>query len=271
MTSRARRRPRLLAAGQRARRPGPLVDGEAEAAQRRIDALVERVPAEHVELMLQVGVGGLGHAPGTLELGELRSHRLEMGGTGTDGRPQVGRRHEDGIEMRFLREHPERQAAFPRDRAAVWLVEPDGQPHERRLAGAVRPDEADPIAERDRRIDGVEDGERPDLAGDAHEPQDRHQPAPSPIDARALARRFAAARFVRSVFARRASRVAASRASVASPGVRPVLPSPAANSVQRLPLLTRPPAIPAGSPPSPCDRPPAVSGTTSRSASSAPR
>ena len=51
-------RPRLLAAGERRRRPGPLVAGEAQAGQRLVDALVERVAAEDVEAVLEVRVVG---------------------------------------------------------------------------------------------------------------------------------------------------------------------------------------------------------------------
>ena len=50
----------LLAAGHRDRRPRPLVPGEAEAGQGLVDPLVERVPAQDVELVLEGLVGGLG-------------------------------------------------------------------------------------------------------------------------------------------------------------------------------------------------------------------
>ena len=60
------------------------------------------------------------------------------------------------------------------DLAGIGFVAAGGQPHQRRLAGAVRSDEADPIADRDRRGDRVEDDERPDLAMDVGQPEDRH-------------------------------------------------------------------------------------------------
>ena len=63
------RRARLLAAGQGRRRPQPLVAGEAEAAQRLVHALVQRVPAEDVEAVLELGVVRAGGVPGMLELG----------------------------------------------------------------------------------------------------------------------------------------------------------------------------------------------------------
>ena len=86
--------------------------------------------------------------------------------------------------------------------------------------------------ERDGAFDRVEDHERPDLAGDAGEPKDGHQLLPA-TEARAAARRVAAARFVRSVRAR-------ATAAAASSGVRPTVPSPA-SSVQRGPRRTSPP------------------------------
>ena len=50
------RRPRLLAAGQRGRRLGPLVAGEAETGQGALDPLVERVATEDLVLVEELGV-----------------------------------------------------------------------------------------------------------------------------------------------------------------------------------------------------------------------
>ena len=113
--------------------------------------------------------------------------------------------------MGLLGEQAEGQAALAVDLAAVRLVATGGQAQQRRLAGAVRPDQADPVAERDRGVDGVEDDERADLAGHAGQAQDAHRPGRAGsggTDARAAARRVAAARFVRSVRARAAARAA---------------------------------------------------------------
>ena len=124
------------------------------------------------------------------------------------------------------------------DLAEVRLVATGGEPQQRRLAGAVRPDQPDPVAERDRGVDGVEDDEGADLAGDAGQAQDAHRPGPAGpggADARAAARRVAAARFVRSVRARAAARAASS-------AVSPTVPSPA-SSVQRRPARRGPPVI----------------------------
>ena len=54
------RRPGLLAARQRRRRLRPLVAGEPETGQRALDPLVERVAAEDLELVLELGVGVVG-------------------------------------------------------------------------------------------------------------------------------------------------------------------------------------------------------------------
>jgi hypothetical protein len=123
------------------------------------------------------------------------------------------------VEVRLLGEHPDRQAPLARDLARVGLVDPGGDPQQRRLPGAVRADQADPVAQGDRRIDPVEDHERADLAMDALESQDRHQAAPRGLersgatwDARAAARLVAAARRVCSA--------------------RPIRPDPAARRVE---------------------------------------
>ena len=188
------RRPRLLAARQGGRWFRPLVAREAQPRQRLVDAQVERVPAARLELVLEVGVGRLLHPAGSLEIGEPLAHRLDVRRAVADRRPEIGGRHERGVEVRFLGEQPDRQPAFVMDRPAVRLVAARRDPKERRLAGAVRPDQADPVVDRDRRGDLVEDHERPDLAPDALQPQDRHRPAPQPrAEARAAARRVAAA------------------------------------------------------------------------------
>jgi hypothetical protein len=143
---------------------------------------------------------------GVLHRLELGGHLLEVRRTVPDRRPDVRRGHEPLVEVRLLGEHADRQLALARDLPGVGLVGPGGDAHQRRLAGPVRPDETDPVTERDRRADRVEDDEGADLAVDTLEPKDRHQ-APSPACAgfacvpetvRAAARRVAAARFVRS-------------------------------------------------------------------------
>ena len=68
-------------------------------------------------------------------------------------RPQVGRGHERLVEMGLLRQQPEGQAALAMDLAEVRLVAPGGEAEQRRLAGAVRADQPDPVAERDRGVD----------------------------------------------------------------------------------------------------------------------
>ena len=65
--------------------------------------------------------------------------------------------------MRLLGEQPERQAALAMDLAAVGLIAAGGQPEEGRLAGAVGSDQADPVTQRDRGVDRVEDDEGADL------------------------------------------------------------------------------------------------------------
>ena len=154
----------------------------------------------------------LRHPAVALERGQSLGHQVEVRRAGPDRLAQVGRGHERRVEMGLLRQQPEAQAALAVDLAAIRLVAPGGQPQQGGLAGAVRSDQPDPVAERDRRVDRVEDDERPDLAGDAGEPEDAHGSGPPrpPASSRParLARRVAAARFVRSVRARRAARSA---------------------------------------------------------------
>ena len=180
----------------------------------------------------------VGHPLLALHRRQPLGHPIEMGGAGPDGGPQVRRGHERLVEVGLLGEQPERQATLAMDLAAVGLVATGGEAQERRLARAVRADEADPVAQGDRGVDRVEDHERPDLARDPRQAEDAHRTGSrgsAGADARAAARRVAAARFVRSVRARDDARAA-------SCGVSPTVPSPA-RSVQRPPDRRGPPVI----------------------------
>jgi hypothetical protein len=59
----------------------------------------------------------------------------------------------------FLGQQPDRQVPPALDGPAVRLVPADRDPEQRRLAGPVRPDQSDPVADGDRRVDVVEDDE----------------------------------------------------------------------------------------------------------------
>ena len=244
------RRACLLAARQRGWRLRPLVPREAETAQRGVDALVEGVAAEDLVLVLECGVARVGDLAVALVRGECLGHPVEVGRAGPHRVPQVRCGHERLVEMRLLGEQPDRQATLAMDLAEIGLVATSGEAEQRRLAGTVRTDEADPVADGDRRVDRVEDDEGADFAGHPREPQDAHRAAAPggdrrrvasvagagpATDALAAARRVAAARFVRSVRASLAARSA-------SPGVSPTVPSPA-SSVQRPPVRRRPPVM----------------------------
>ncbi len=172
-----KRRPRLFATRERRRRPGDLGGRESEAGQGLVNPLVEGVPAERLEVMLQLGVGGLARVAGVLEPFQLDRHALQLRRAVPDGRADVRGAHEGLVEMGLLREHPEGQAALADDLPGVRLVTARGDSKQGRLARAVRTDETDPVAERDRGIDRIEDHEVADLAGDRFEAKDRHQPA----------------------------------------------------------------------------------------------
>ena len=93
---------RLLAAGHRGRRLRPFVLREPETAQGRVDAQVQRVPAERVVLVLEVGVGVLAGPAVPLEGGQRLRHPVEVRGPGADRAAQVRRGHEDRVEMGLL-------------------------------------------------------------------------------------------------------------------------------------------------------------------------
>ena len=284
------RRPRLLPARERRRRPRHVRDREAEPGQRLVDALVERVPAETLEPMLEGLVGRLRRPMRVLQRLELDGHRLEVRGAVAHGRSNVRRRHELLVEVGLLGEHPDRHFALARDLPLVRLVQAGGDPHQRRLPGPVRPDQADAIAERDRGIDPVEDHERADLAVHALESQDRHQAAPlvsgawprpgAPPRPRGPPR---AASPPRASSARRATRRPGRTPAPWEPAARrvepvgvPSEPSPPPISVQRGPvrIVGAAPAAapsPAGSRPRQPSPRPAGAGTRCRSASSVPR
>ena len=162
-----------------------------------------------------------------------------------------------------------RPSVRPRLRT-TWPRSGSSRPEARRssvvLPAPFGPDEADPVAQGEPDVDPVEDDERPDLAGDLGEAQDRHQAAPAPVPdaARAAARRVAAARFVRSVRERALARAASSGVDAETPlpgQLRPATAAPPWATGHR-------PQDRAGAG---AGRPPAGAGTTSRSGCSGPR
>ena len=173
-------RPGLLAARERRRRAQPLVPREPEARERLVDPLVQRVAAKDVEPVLEVRVPGPGGVPVVLEPLQLDGHRLEVRGAVADGCPQVRRRHERLVEVRLLAQQPEAQSSPPGHGAAVGLVAAGHDPQQRRLAGAVGADEADPLAGGDGGVDAVEDDEGADLADDPLEAHEAHAPDSGP-------------------------------------------------------------------------------------------
>ncbi len=228
----------LFAAGQEGRRSIPLAPLEAEAGQRRLDPLVERVAILDRELVLQVLVLRFGHPAFVLEPPEAGFQFFQPHRSGPHGQPQAGRLDEVRVDVGFLRQQGDGEPPFTVDLSAVGLVEAGHESKQGRFTGAVRADEADAIAGGNRGVHVVEDDEVPDLSHDPGESDDRHQAGPP---TRAAARRAAAAfcrasrRRVRSP-ARSATRASSSR-------VRPRAPSPS-SSVQRGPRRVQPLAAP---------------------------
>ena len=259
------RRPRLLAARERRRRAEPLVAREPEAGQRLVDPLVERVAAEDVEPVLEVRVAGRPGLAPVLERRELLGHPLEVRGAVADRGPQVRRGHERLVEVRLLAEQPERQPALAaRPSRGPARRGPDTIRSSVVLPAPFGPDEAHPLARRDRRrstwsrmtnvpISRTTPSRRTRLT--RRPPARRCRPA-RPLDARR--RPPSSARSWRSPRA-------------ASSVVRPSAPSPS-SSTQRRPRrpVGRRPGVAsssrAASPPR-VAAPRAGAGTTSRSAS----
>ncbi len=212
----------LLAARERRRRTQPLVAGEAEAGERLVHTLVERVAAKDVEAMLEVRVPvAPGMAP-VFEVLELHGHLLEVRGAVPDRGPQVRGGHERLVEVRLLAQQAEGQVSAARDRPTVGLVAPGHDPEQCRLAGTIGTHEPHPLADGDGGIDLVEDDEGPDLPDDTLQADQAHPLTSAP--ALAAARRAAAADFVRN---------ARSRATAASSAVLPSDPSPASSTHRR--------------------------------------
>ncbi len=193
-------------------------------------------------------------------------HPVEVGRAGPNREPQGRRGHERLVEVRLLGEQADGQAALAMDLAAVRLVAAGGEAQEGRLAGAVGPDQPDPVAERDGRVDAVEDDERADLAGHAGQSQDAHR-----ARLRTLTRAPPRGGWPRPASCARSGswrRPAQPRLSLAASG-RGSPPRPARSSVGRAGRGRR--SSSAGSPSRPRDPPATAAGTTNRSGWSAPR
>ena len=216
------RRPGLLAARQRRRRFRPLVAGEPEPGQRGLDPLVERVAAEDLVLVLELGVGGLGDAAVAFHRGQA------LAPSGRGARRRSGRRSRrsgeamnasskcaswasrPSVSPRLRWTSPRSGSSRPAaSRRSVVLPAPFGPTRPIRSPSAIDAS----IASRITNVptSRVTPDRRRMLIG-------RRTARPA-VDARAAARRVAAARFVRSVRARVA-------APAASSGVRPERPLP---------------------------------------------
>ena len=168
---------RLLAAAQRGWRLVPLSACEAQARERLVDTHVEVIAVARLEPLAELGVRGRRDGVGTggLHLGQLTFHALDIDGARSDGEADRLRAHERRVEVRLLGEQADGQAATRHDLAGIGLIAPGGQAQERRLAGAVDPDQADPIALGDGPADVIEDDEGADLAADGRQSQDGHR------------------------------------------------------------------------------------------------
>ena len=144
---------RLLAARQRGRRPGPLVRARSRgrtAPRRRAGRACSR-RAPRTRCWRSAYAGSVDAMPAARA---RRARPPSARGAPRPGRTAVRR---SGAAMNAASKcasWASRPSVRPRlrcDLAAVGLVEAGRDPQQRRLAGAVRADEADPVAQRDRR------------------------------------------------------------------------------------------------------------------------
>ena len=109
-----------------------------------------------------------------LQLREPGLQLLHLGRAGSDRDPDrrgVGHRR---VEVGLLAQQPDPDAAGEMDGAPVRFLTTRDDLQQRRLAGPVGTDQADPLAARERGGDRVEDHEVADLAADAFKAQDAH-------------------------------------------------------------------------------------------------
>ena len=141
------------------RRPDPPSRANAEARQRLLDALVERVAVERVEpcwrsaYSVLDAVPACSSAPAPRPCARGRPPRADRG-------PHVRRGRERRVEVRLLAEQPQARPRLRHHVAAVGLVTSRHDAQQRRLARAVRPHEPDPLADARWRRDPIEDHER---------------------------------------------------------------------------------------------------------------
>ena len=218
------RRPGLLAAGQRGRRLRPFVPGEAEPGQGRVDALVQGVAAEDLVPVLEVGVGRLATRPSRSNAASASAIRSRWAAPVRTAERSVCEAMKAASKWASWASRPTVRPRLRWTSPRVRFVAAGRDAEERRLARAVRPDQPDPVAERDRGVDLVEDDERADLAGHAGQPQDAHRPAPDAVARRG--RRVAAARC--PPVRRRAAARSASSGQAEAPLPGQLGPAPAA-------------------------------------------
>ena len=172
-------RTRLLAAGEARGRAFPVSGLEAEPGEGRLDVLVEVVAVAGLEAGAQLCVGlrldTFGAEP--LQTRQLLLHRLQLGRARAHGVAHARRRRERGVEVGFLAEHADAQAALARHQSPIGLVEAGREAEQGRLPYSVRAHDTDPLAVRERGRQLVEDHERADLPPRGLETQDRHRPA----------------------------------------------------------------------------------------------
>ena len=153
-----------------------LRDGEAEAGEHAARLRLERVLVVELQVMLQLAraieqplhlrIGGIDRGDVAVEPVQLLAHLEE-----------VAVRFERAIEHRalellrsLLRQIAESGPLRQDARAALGRDLPEHDPQQRRLAGAVRPDERHPVARADHPVEIVEEHARADRVADVVQP-----------------------------------------------------------------------------------------------------
>ena len=178
---RRERRPGGLPAGER-RRLLLERDGQAELGADRSGACLEVAAAERQEALERGGVASGLHSA-------VCRFTAALGVRDAGAPRQVAEQRLAGAPVVLLRQVADRERGRrPLDRALVRLVEPGGEAKQRRLARAVRADEAEPRARAERQVDAVENGLGAERAADAVE-RDSHERAPPETRGRGRAQR----------------------------------------------------------------------------------
>ena len=145
------------------------VDARPAGGLPALDQLL--LAAQHARHPVEVG-GELGRGELLGDAVQVAVELVEVGAGRADGLERVPL-----VAERMLREERDDDAAAAHRGAGVGLLEPGDQLQHRRLAGAVRADDAHARARLDREVEPVEHGSAAERLADGVERDERHRPS----------------------------------------------------------------------------------------------